>query len=138
MKLDDSLFVDGHLIDEVDTTFSIKDDRALFELVVSLDRWLKQHSKDMFSAYSSTVPGLIGNTVTTPSQGSTGEANQLLSDFDDIPPIFTRVIRGAIIENTHSLDNSLLNIEAMWSTLTAIFRRLEKKPKLLGHHIFLA
>ena len=138
----ESLFVDGHLLDEVDATFIVKDDREVPELVVMLDRWLRQHGSDLFGAYSGADPELINVEVTAagdlPWQESGIEASQLLSEFDDIPPVVAGVIRGTNGETSHPLDNSLFNIEAMWSTLTAVFNKRVNKPEPSGYRLFLA
>jgi hypothetical protein len=134
-----SLYVDGYLVDEVDTKFPINGDGAVFELVMSLDNWLKQHGKDMFNAYSRVVPGLVDEAITTtPSQESRDEARQLLLAFDDIPPIVATVIRRAREGHTHPLNNRLLNIETMWLTLTAVFRKQVGETQPPGYHLFLA
>ena len=46
-----SLFVDGHLLDEIDTIYSINDKKEVLELVVRLEEWLKERDKTMFNAY---------------------------------------------------------------------------------------
>ncbi|KAH7471361.1 hypothetical protein FOMA001_g13292 [Fusarium oxysporum f. sp. matthiolae] len=133
---DRSLFVDGHLVDMVDATLSFSHDRGEFELVKSLEQWLEEHGKSLFGAYTA---GLLDDSVTaTFSRGSLAEANQLLREFDDIPPFVTRVIHNVKGDDQCPLPNSLLNIEAMWSTLTAIFNRRMKAPKLPGYRLFLA
>ncbi|KAK7426493.1 hypothetical protein QQZ08_007088 [Neonectria magnoliae] len=133
---DRSLFVDGHLVDIVDATFSLNHDRGEFELVKRLEQWLKEHGKSLFGAYTA---GLMDNSVTTTlSRGNPAEASQLLREFDDIPPLVAEAIRNVKGDNQCPLPNSLLNIEAMWSTLTAIFKKRIKAPKLPGYRLFLA
>ncbi|RKL06842.1 hypothetical protein BFJ70_g16978 [Fusarium oxysporum] len=133
---DRSLFVDGHLVDMVDATLSFSHDRGEFELVKTLEQWLEEHGKSLFGAYTA---GLLDDSVTaTFSRGSLAEANQLLREFDDIPPFVTRVIHNVKGDDQCPLPNNLLNIEAMWSTLTAIFNRRMKAPKLPGYRLFLA
>ncbi|CAH0046052.1 unnamed protein product [Clonostachys solani] len=131
-----SLFVDGHLVDTVDTTFSFSGDHEEFELVKRLEQWLKEHDKSLFGEYAA---GLIDDSATTTlSRGSRAEATQLLREFDDIPPLVAKVIRNVKDDDQCPLSNSLLNIEAMWSTLTAIFKKRFKAPESPGYRLFLA
>ncbi|KAF5637131.1 het-domain protein [Fusarium sp. NRRL 52700] len=133
---DRSLFVDGHLVHIVDATFSFSHDRGEFELIKGLEQWLQERDKSLFGAYAT---GLLDNSATaTFSRGSLTEANQLLREFDDIPPFITRVIHNVKGDDQCPLPNSLLNIEAMWSTLTAIFNRRMKESKLPEYRLFLA
>ncbi|KAF5539777.1 het-domain-containing protein [Fusarium napiforme] len=125
-----------HLVDTVDATLSFSHDYGEFELVKSLEQWLEQHGKSLFGAYAA---GLLDDSVTTTlSRGSLAEANQLLREFDDVPPFVAKVIRSVKGDDQCPLHNSLLNIEAMWSTLTAIFNRRMKASKLPGYRLFLA
>lgn len=87
----------------------------------------------MFGVYSSglrecTPEGLLDSNM---------EARKLLSKFDDMPPFVAKVVRNIGGRDKHPLDDNLLNMEALWATLTARFQKREKfKP--LGHHLFLA
>ncbi|KAF9772424.1 hypothetical protein IL306_009871 [Fusarium sp. DS 682] len=132
-----SLFVDGHLADIVDATFSFDDNHGEFELVKRLEQWLKEHGKSLFDAYTA---GQLDNTVTTTtlSQGNLAEASQLLREFDSIPPLVAAAIRNVKVEDQCPLSNSMLNIEAIWSTLTAISKKRIKAPDLPGYRLFLA
>jgi hypothetical protein len=42
-----ALFIDGHLLDEIDTIYTIKDKRKVFELAIKLEEWLKLRDKSM-------------------------------------------------------------------------------------------
>lgn len=132
-----SLFVHGHLVGIGDATFSFDDNHGEFELVKSLEQWLKEHGKSLFNAYTA---GRLDNTVTTTtlSRGNLAEASQLLREFDNIPPLVAAAIRNVKVEDQCPLSNSLLNIEAMWSTLTAIFTKRIKAPELPEYRLFLA
>jgi hypothetical protein len=133
---DRSLMVDGHLVDTVDATFSFNHDLGEFELVKNLEKWLEERGKSLFGAYTA---GLLDDSVTsTPSPGNLAEASQLLREFDDISPLLTKVIHNVKADDQCPLPDSLLNIEAMWLTLTAIFNRRIKAPKLPGYRLFLA
>ncbi|KAH7267942.1 heterokaryon incompatibility protein-domain-containing protein [Fusarium solani] len=130
------LFVDGHLLDVVDATFSFDHDLGEFKLVWELDQWLRKHGKSIFGAYSA---GLLDSSMTpTPSQGTTVEASQLLRDNADIPLCVAEVFRNIKPDNQYPLPYRMLNIEAMWSTLTAIFKRRIKRPRPPGYRLFLA
>lgn len=134
-----SLYLNGHIMDEVDNIFHINDDIAVFELVARLDGWLKQRDQDIFSAYASIIPGVIDDAITTiPAQESSDETTQLLLEYDDIPPLFERVIRSARKANTHTLNNKLLHIEAVCSTLSTVSHRQRGEARPPGYHLFLA
>ncbi|KFA71993.1 hypothetical protein S40288_08080 [Stachybotrys chartarum IBT 40288] len=134
-----SLYLNGHILDEVDTIFPINGDRAVFELVARLNSWLKQRDQNIFSAYASIIPGVIDDAITTtPAQESSDGATQLLLEYDDIPPLVEEAIRSAREANTHPLNNKLLNIEAVCSTLSAVFYRRRGETRPPGHHLFLA
>lgn len=119
----------------VDTTFVIKDYQGVFELVLNLDAWLKQHQKGIFGAYSGVPPGLTSNSTTLLAQ-SRREASQLPSLFDTMPPTVAGIISGINDEDKHLLNNRLLNIEAMWSTVTAATGQHSHTSELPGNRLF--
>ncbi|EEU34771.1 uncharacterized protein NECHADRAFT_82369 [Fusarium vanettenii 77-13-4] len=136
-SLDDrSLFVDGHLLDVVDATFSFDHNHGEFKLVWGLDQWLRKHGKNIFGAYSG---GLLDNSMTpTLSEGTNVEASHLLRAYADIPLSVAEVLRNMKPDSHYPLPYRMLNIEAMWSTLTAIFKRRIKRPNPHGYRLFLA
>lgn len=139
-----ALFVDGHLLDEIDNIYSINNEKEVLELVVRLEEWLKERDKTMFSAYGDpqnltgqTMPGSATSSDRLREENKS-EASQLLSQFHDMPPIIASIIHNSAFEAGHSLDNRQLNIEALWSALTAVFNRRTKVPRPLGYRLFLA
>ena len=55
-----ALFVDGHLLDEIDEIFTIREDNVL-DIVIRLEEWLEKHSKSMFSAYHGDFQRLMSD-----------------------------------------------------------------------------
>ena len=140
-----ALFVNGYLLDEIDTIYAIKDKNNVFELVIKLEEWLKQRDKSMFGAYYSDSQTMAAQTMSGRPTASdrlreenNSETSQLLSRFQNVPPTVADIIHHTAVEAGHPLDNRQLNIEALWSTLTAVFNRRRKMPKPLGYHLFLA
>ncbi|PMD23464.1 hypothetical protein NA56DRAFT_72012 [Hyaloscypha hepaticicola] len=139
------LFVDGHLLDEIDTIYPIKDPKDVLELSVRLEEWLKNRDKTMFSAYYGDPQNLTGQTIPCSAASSDrlreeikSEVSQLLSRFRDVPPIIASILRNLALKPRHSDESIQLNIEALWSALTAVFYRRTKLPKPVGYHLFLA
>ena len=117
----------------------------MFELVIKVEEWLKQRDKSMFGAYYSDFQTLAGRTMSsTPTasdrlrEENNSEASQLLSRFQNVPPVLADIIRHTAVEACYPLDSRQLNIEALWSTLTAVFNRRRKMLNPLGYHLFLA
>jgi hypothetical protein len=140
-----SLFVDGHLLDEIDTIYPIKDPKDVLELSVRLEEWLKNRDKTMFSAYCGDPQNLAGQIITCSTASSDqlreeikSEVGQLLSKFRNVPPLIATILRNLAIETEHSNESIQLNIEALWSVLTALFNRRTKLAKPLGYRLFLA
>lgn len=140
-----ALLVNGHLLDEIDTIYAIKDEKDVLELVIRLEEWLKQRDNSMFGAYYGDFQNLADQTMSGSATASDrlreenkSEASQLLSKFQDVPPILADIIHNTAFKAGHSLDDKQLNIEALWSTLTAVFNRRIKMPKPLGYRLFLA
>lgn len=131
---DDELFVDGCLVDVVDEIFPIKDAKEVLNLVSSLDTWLNKRAQHMFGAYSGALVEINPGTL----RDGKAEARELLSKFNSLPPLVMEAIRDVRDYKGNNLDAGLLNIEAIWSTLTAPFQRLVTKSRLMGHHLFLA
>ena len=140
-----SLFVDGHLLDEIETIYSIKDLKEVLELFIRLEGWLKDRNKTMFSAYYGDPQNLTDQT--TPCNAASrdrlreenkSEASQLLSKSRNRSPIITSILCDLGLEISHPDDSNQLNIEALWSVLTAVFYRRTKLPRPLGYRLFLA
>lgn len=68
------------------------------------------------------------SVITTLSQGSGAEASRLFREFNDITPLVAEAIRNVKADDQCPFPNSLLNIETMWSTVTAIFKKRFKAP----------
>jgi len=139
------LFIDGHLLDEVDIIYSINEENEVLELFVRLEEWLKQRGKSLFGAYYGDPQNLAGQEIPGSEKASDrlreenkSEARQLLSKFHDVPPIVASIMRGTAFEAGHSLDSKQLNIEALWSALTAVFNRRIRMSRPLGYFLFLA
>jgi hypothetical protein len=140
-----ALFVDGHLLDEIDTTYAIKDEKDVFKLVIQLEEWLMQRENSMFGTYYGDFQKLGGQTMSGSRATSDrlreenkNEAIQLLSKYQDLPPTMADIIHDTAVEAGHPLDSRQLSIEALWSTLTAVFNRRIKTTKPPGYRLFLA
>jgi hypothetical protein len=114
------LFVDGHLLDQIDTIYAIKSEKDVLELVIRLEEWLMQRDNSMFDAYYGNFQKLAGQTMSGSAtasdrlrEGNKSEASQLLSRFQDVPPIMTDIIHDTAAEAGHPLDSMQLNIEAL-------------------------
>jgi hypothetical protein len=110
--LDNALFVNGHLLDKIDTIYAIKDEKNVFELVIKVEEWLKKRDKSMFGAYYSDFQTLAGRTMSSTPKASdrlreenNSEASQLLSRFQNVPPVLADIIRHTAAEAGHHLDN---------------------------------
>jgi len=57
-----ALFVDGHLLDEIDEIFTIKDDNVL-DIVIRLKEWLKKHGNFIFGTYHGDFQKLTNQTT---------------------------------------------------------------------------
>lgn len=131
-----ALVVDGHLLDEVDTIYTIRDQQDVLELVIRLEEWLKRRGNCVFGAYYCDFQKLAASDRLREEHKI--EASQLLFTFQDLPPILAEFLRNTAVEASHPLDSRQLNIEALWSTLTAVFNRRIKAPQPLGYRLFLA
>lgn len=139
------LFIDGHLLDEIDTTYSINEENEVLELFVRLEEWLKQRDKSMFGAYSADPQNLAGQAMPGSETASDrlreenkSEARQLLSKFHDVSPIVASIMHDTAFEAGHAFDSRQLNIEALWSALTAVFNRRIRMSRPLGYLLSLA
>ncbi|CZR69111.1 uncharacterized protein PAC_19012 [Phialocephala subalpina] len=138
---DKALFVDGHLLDEIDEVFTIKDNNV-FDIVIRLEVWLEKHGKLMFGAYHGDFQETTSQTTPLATDHFREErrrnTSQLFYISRKLPPIFAEVLRGRAVKDNHPLDSRKLNIEALWSTLTALFDRRIKAPQLEWNRLFLA
>jgi len=136
-----ALFVDGHLLDEIDEIFTIREDNVL-DIVIRLEEWLKKHGKSMFGAYHGDFQKLTSQTTSVATDHLREEhksnGSQLFSISQNLPPIFAEVLRDSAVKDSHPLASRQLNIEALWSTLTALFDKRMKAPQPAWYRLFLA
>lgn len=141
-----SLYVNAHILDQIECVTDVQDDYQMMELVVKLNHFLTQPDSKrsgLFEPYVGNLPSSHNSklSIFTPNDlqlENLAEVVDILCTYGIPRSMLITLLQGFSSAVTHPLDNTTLNLEALWSVLTPISRIRLPSPVPTGQRLFLA
>lgn len=136
---DRSLFVEGHVLDEVDEVIQLEGPLGTIGLITRLRQLFDDRECSSFDSYPCRHPGSSDKNIhTVQLQDSHAESVTLLSDYDDTPSRVIGVLIDIVEKGPDAASDTVLNIEAMWLALLSTQHKRGRQPARNGHRLPLA